>query len=123
MAQSRIFAYDGENVSFWYHNHKTNEREDVTVTACEFIGKLVMHIHEKHFNTLRYYGLYAKKHKFADHFVLLLTRHAVNTQKLFKRWVFRTELAFGHDPTKCPCGSYMDFLGVFLPGDLAFMPP
>jgi len=123
MAQSRISAYDGENVSFWYHHHETNERKDETVPASEFIRKLIAHIHEKYFNTLRYYGLYAKKHKFADYFVFLLTRHAVQTRRLFRRWVFRTELAFGHDPSKCHCGCYMDFLGVFRPGDLAFMPP
>ena len=123
MAQSRITAYDGENVSFWYQRHEDNKRVDETIPAFEFIQRLIIHVHEKGFNTLRYYGLYAKKHKFADGFVFLLPRHVVKARRFLQRWAFRTELSFGHDPTKCHCGSYMDFLGVFLPGDLAFMPP
>jgi hypothetical protein len=123
MAQSRITAYDGEKVSFWYQRHEDNEKVTETIPAHEFIERLIVHIHEKSFNTLRYYGLYAKKHKFSDQLILLLPEHVVRTRRLFQRWALRTELAFGHDPTKCHCGRDMDFLGVFLPGDLAFMPP
>jgi len=123
MAQSRIFAYDGKSVSFWYQRHEDHKRVDVVLPASEFIGRLIVHIHEKGFHILRYYGLYAKKHKFADKLVFLLSRHAVKARRFCRRWALRTELSFDHDPTKCSCGSYMDFLGAFLPGDLAFMPP
>jgi hypothetical protein len=123
MAQSRITNYDGQKVSFWYNRHEDEQRQDETIPASEFIGRLIIHIHEKYFNTLRYYGLYAKKHKFADKLVLLLPRHVVKSRLLCRRWAFRIELSFGYDPTKCSCGNYMEFLGVFRPGDLAFMPP
>jgi len=123
IAQSRIFAYDGETVSFWYERHEDHKRQDVILPAFEFIQRLIVHIHEKHFNTLRYYGLYAKKHKFSDKLHLLLPRHVVENRRFCSRWAIRIELSFGHDPTKCSCGNYMDFLGVFHPGDLAFMPP
>ena len=123
MAQSRIFAYDGENVSFWYQDHETGKRIDVKLFAFEFIKRLIAHIHGKGFNALRYYGLYAKKHKFSGQLILLLPEHVAAARRLCRRWVFRTELSFGHDPTKCKCGQYMEFLGVFLPGDIAFMPP
>mgnify|MGYP001025862723 FL=1 len=123
MAQSRITNYDGEMVSFWYNRHEDEQRQDETIPAFEFIGRLIIHIHEKYFNTLRYYGLYAKKHKFADKLVFLLSRHVVKSRLLCRRWAFRMELSFGHDPTKCSCGNYMEFLGVFRPGDIAFTPP
>jgi hypothetical protein len=123
MAQSRIFAYDGENVSFWYQDHATGKRKNVTLPAFDFIKRLIAHIHDKGFNALRYYGIYAKKHKFSTQLVLLLPEHVVSTRRLCRRRAIRIELSFGHDPTKCKCGQYMEFLGVFLPGDLAFMPP
>ncbi len=114
---------DGEKVSFWYNRHEDEKRQDETIPAFEFIARLIIHIHEKYFNTLRYYGLYAKKHKFADKLVFLLSRHVVKSRLLCRRWAFRMELSFGHDPTKCSCGNYMEFLGVFRPGDIAFTPP
>ena len=123
MAQSRITNYDGHNVSFWYNRHEDEQRQDETIPASEFIARLIIHIHEKYFNTLRYYGLYAKNHKFADKLVFLLSRHSVKARLLCRNWAFRIELSFGYDPTKCSCGNYMEFLGVFRPGNVAFMPP
>jgi hypothetical protein len=123
MAQSRIYAYDGENVSFWYQCHEDGKRKEVTLPAFDFIRRLIAHIHEKGFNALRYYGLYAKKHKFHDQLVPLQPSHVSETRRLFRKWAWRIELSFKYDPTKCNCGRYMDFLGVFRPGDIAFMPP
>ena len=121
--QYRITNYDGQFVSFWYDRLEDGMRQDETIPAFEFIGRLIRHISQKYFNTLRYYGLYAKKHKFVDQLVFLLTRHVVKARLQCRKWAFRIELAFGCDPTKCSCGNYMEFLGVFRPGDLAFRPP
>lgn len=123
MAQSRITAYDGQNVSFWYTRHEDGQRKEETIPAFEFIQRLIIHIHDRYFNTLRYYGLYAKYHKFTHKLVFLIPRHTLKSRLMCRRWVFRIEASFGYDPTKCTCGNYMEFLGVFRPGDLAFQPP
>lgn len=60
MAQSRITDYDGKNVTFWYQRHEDNKKVSVTLSAFDFIKSLIIHIPEKSFNMLRYYGAYAK---------------------------------------------------------------
>jgi len=46
-------------VHFWYIDHKTEKRVDLTITVEEFIGKLMMHIPPKNFKMVRRYGVYA----------------------------------------------------------------
>lgn len=123
MAQSRIIRYDGSFVTFWYQRHEDNERIVETVPAFEFIKRLIVHIPEKHFNMLRYYGLYAMKHKFDGQLFRLLSRARVKAQRIFRRWAYRIERSFGFDPTKCECGNHMEFLCVILPKPLAYAPP
>jgi hypothetical protein len=123
MALSRITSYDGEFVTFWYERHEDNKRIEVTLSSTEFIKKLIIHIPDKYFNQLRYYGLYAKAPIHKEKLIYMLSRAKVNAKKLTRSWVFRFEATFGRDPTKCSCGNYMEFIDIFLPGSIAFMPP
>jgi hypothetical protein len=123
MARSRIMGYDGALVTFWYQRHEDNERVVETVSAFEFIKRLIVHIPEKYFNMLRYYGLYAMKHKFDGQLFRLLSRSRVKARLIFRRWAWRIERSFGFDPTKCECGNYMEFLCVIFPRPLAYAPP
>jgi hypothetical protein len=43
--------------------HEDNKTVTETIPALDFIQKLIVHIPEKHFKMLRYYGVYAKHHK------------------------------------------------------------
>ena len=63
IATSRIDTYDGKNVTFHYTRHEDNKTVTETIPALNFIQKLIVHISEKHFKMLRYYGIYAKHHK------------------------------------------------------------
>ena len=63
MAESRIIDYDGTYVTFWYQRHKDNLVIIEKVHAFEFISRLIIHIPDKNFKVVRYYGLYAKEHK------------------------------------------------------------
>ena len=123
LAQSRISNYNGKTVSFWYQRHEDSKRVDVHLPASQFLSKLIMLIPEKGFHMLRYYGLYAKRHPASDKLVHFLSESAAMTRKFCRKWAFRIELAFHYDPTKCSCGAYMEYLGKFLPGDVAFAPP
>lgn len=107
MAQSRITNYDGSNVSYWYQRHEDNELVHVTEGAFAFIKKLIIHIPEKGFNMLRYYGLYADG---PDAYPVLNRRtpkekHHTNRLKL--SWQMNIALSFGYDPLKCSCGGSM----------------
>ena len=104
MAQSRIINYDGEFVTFWYDRHEDNKRITETIHAYDFIKRLIIHIHDKYFNVIRYYGLYAKKHKFSDKFIYMLKPHVAKFRNQLMNWRYRIILYFHQDPLICSCG-------------------
>ena len=59
IAEYRITGYDGDNITFWYDDHETKKKVEVTLSAEKFIGKLIMHIPPKYFKMARKYGMYA----------------------------------------------------------------
>lgn len=123
MAQSRISAYDGTHVTYWYQRHEDNEIVYKTDHAHDFIKKLIIHIPEKGFNMLRYYGLYAMPDARTHGFVHLMKPHLRKSVHTMQRWVFRMELSFHHDPLKCPCGGYMELKDIYIPNPTAHAPP
>lgn len=123
MAQSRITDYDGTNVTYWYQRHEDNEIVHVTEHAYEFIKKLIVHIPEKGFNMLRYYGLYAMPDKKTEKLNHLRGPHLRKTIRMMQHWIFRIELSFHRDPLKCPCGGYMEFKDIYIPNSTKPPPP
>ena len=116
IAQSRIRDYDGEKVTFYYDDHNDGKRKEVTLDAIEFIKKLVIHIPEKQFKMIRYYGIYGKNAKPREK--LIMMKSISDKVKEFKRkqdnWRVRIMKAFGHDPLKCEkCGKTMVFSDVY----------
>ena len=55
----RIDRYDGETVSYWYRDHKTEAIEHETLPVLRFIGRMVQHILPKGFQRIRYYGIHS----------------------------------------------------------------
>ena len=108
IASSRIDNYDGENVTFHYNRHEDDQLVVETVLATEFIKKLIIHIPEKHFKMIRYYGIYAR-HRDSDKRI----RRAIPAEKRkaylsFTTWRNAIITAFGYDPIQCPhCGHTM----------------
>ena len=114
IATSRIDNYDGENVTFHYTRHEDNKTISETVPALNFIQRLTVHIPEKHFKMLRYYGIYAKHHKQEK----LLRRCISEKQRAFFKslqdWRNSILLSFGYDPLRCSdCGTFMLVLEVY----------
>jgi hypothetical protein len=114
IATSRIDDYDGENVTFHYNRHEDDKLVIETIPALEFIERLIMHIPEKHFKMIRYYGLYAR-HRESDKKL----NHAISKEKhgfflSFNKWRECILSSFGYDPLKCPvCGTTMSFLELY----------
>ena len=52
MAQSRITDYDGKQVTFWYQRHEDNKKVVETISAHDFIKRLIIHIPEKGFKLI-----------------------------------------------------------------------
>lgn len=114
----RIDAYDGRTVTYHYEDHRRGLVSE-TLTATEFIGRMIQHLPEKGFRMVRYYGIYARsiREKMHELVASALTRLARNMEKVAcyfarKRGLtpeqYRAELEakFGDHRPRCPkCGS------------------
>lgn len=108
MAESRILDYDGEYVTFRYQRHEDNKVIKEKVHVFEFIKRLIIHIPNENFKTVRYYGIYAKKHKFHDKMIMLIksTIHEVRNKLI--TWRIMILKDYDVDPLECPkCGTLM----------------
>jgi hypothetical protein len=128
MAQSRILNYDGSFITFYYDRHEDNQRIEETIPVFDFFKRLIIHIHDYQFKTIRYYGLYAKKYKHSNKLFLMLPSSHRKFYKRYSHWRERILLAFGIDPLTCPhCGNTMKLLDIFIPDKenpyLAIGPP
>lgn len=126
MAQSRIINYDGTLVTFYYERHQDGQRITETISAIDFIKRLIIHIPDEQFKMVRYYGLYAKKHKHSSKLFLLTPLSKKKFLEAHSDWRMRILLAFGTDPLQCSCGSKMVLLDIFIPSKsplLDYFPP
>ena len=55
IADFLIVSYDGKNIAFYYDDHKTKKRIEETLSAIDFIKKVIIHIADRQFKMIRYY--------------------------------------------------------------------
>ena len=114
IATSRIDTYNGENVTFHYTRHEDNKTVTETIPALNFIQKLIVHIPEKHFKMLRYYGIYAKHHKQEMKLRKCISAEKQRFLRSIQDWRQSILLSFGYDPLCCSeCGTSMLVLEVY----------
>ena len=113
IAVRRITQYDGEEVEYYWQDHKSSQQEKDKVSVVEFIRRLVQHILPKGFQRVRYFGLHATclREK-----IIETIRKAIGAisqlafffgQVVFRKLSWRTKIMnkFGKDPLKCDiCG-------------------
>lgn len=113
ISEAKISGYDGEYVTFEYKDKLTKEYQRIRLTADEFIGRLVRHIPEKGFRTIRYYGFYSNRTKEQrERLRLSLPTHYRGLfqfeETTEKTWRERLMKFTGKDPLVCPrCGETM----------------
>lgn len=113
MAQSRILNVTSDTVTFWYERHEDNKRVEETISIDDFIKRLIIHIPDEQFKMLRYYGIYAKKHKNSYKLLKKLSTVSYKIRKRLSHWRESIELTFHYDPAKCSCGDIMQFINIF----------
>ena len=114
IATSRIDTYDGKNVTFHYTRHEDNKTVTETIPALNFIQKLIVHIPEKHFKMLRYYGIYAKHHKQEMKLRKCISAEKQRFLRSIQDWRQSILLSFGYDPLCCSeCCTSMLVLEVY----------
>jgi hypothetical protein len=118
MSESRIINidYDKHTITYYYDPHEDHGldedekqgRQYVTESVFKFIKKLIIHIPDKGFHTVRYYGFYANKSKKKfPAYLKLYTKQEI--KKLHNRlfWRISLLLTYKYDPLLCICGSTM----------------
>ena len=61
ISRRRIDRYDGQQVTYHYRSHKSEQVERETVEVYTFIGRMIQHVFPKGFQRIRYYGVQATK--------------------------------------------------------------
>lgn len=85
-----------------------------TIPVLNFIARLTLHIPEKHFKIIRYYGIYARHRKLDQYLRRAISREKHKIYLSFNRWRDSTLHFFGYNPLKCPnCGNTMLFLELY----------
>ncbi len=118
MAESRItnINYDNDTISYWYDDHKTGKRINVTEHVYTFIAKLIRHIPDENFKNIRYYGLYAaKNHKYRNNYYLLYNQAKILKEKLNASWRYYLMVSFNYDPLLCECGHKLIKTTTYIP--------
>lgn len=130
MAESRLISYDKKTntVKWWYEDHITEKRIEVTESGKSLIEKIIVHIPDKHFRMIRYYGFYhPKNNDTLDHIHELLGEekhkdYSKQTRNRLKKAAmnklkFRTFLldSFNRDVLRCPCGATLQYVSTYNP--------
>lgn len=124
VAVSRIIEYDGEEVEYFWQDHKSQKPERARVTAVEFIRRLVQHILPKGFQRIRYLGLHAvcvrqKIKEQVRRAIGAVVQEAFYFAEAVMRklgWRAKIREKFGKDPLVCEqCGEEMMLWKVWVP--------
>jgi hypothetical protein len=119
----RLEEYDGQQVSYWYEDHKTQAIQHATLPVLRFIGRMVQHILPKGFQRIRYFGLHShtRYQAIREQLGTLLPSsrpsdprgYRVLPRPQFAQLFFST---FGQEPLLCPrCGTPMEWELLFHP--------
>ena len=115
IATSRIDSYSGSHVTFHYNRHEDNKLIVETIPAIDFIKRLIIHIPDKHFKMIRYYGIYNSTVALSPSVQNARLIPAIHPSKRsflrsLTRWRLSILASFSHDPLRCSCGSKFEFL-------------
>lgn len=116
-AQYRIIDIDNNDfISFWYQRHEDDKFVVERIHIYEFIARLIRHIPEPQFKTIRYYGFYAsRKHQLYDKCRKLIANFKLPFYKSLTKWRNLILLTFKIDPLMCPkCQTVMTYESGFV---------
>ncbi len=109
-AASKILNIDGDYITFWYQRHEDNLYVVETIHIFEFIKRIIIHIPEYQFKTIRYYGFYCRKSKFHDKMIMLVHSGKIEFARKFNKWFLLSMKTFNKSPLICSkCKTVMQF--------------
>src|SRR5712692_5598174 len=112
IANSRLVSMDHDRVSFRWKDYADNHRTKVmTVSAEEFIRRLLLHVLPKGFVRIRHFGLLASVNVATklQRCRQLLGQETPSGPQPPKRWIDRVLEWTGQDPRRCPhCQGFLE---------------
>ncbi len=113
----RLEEYDGQQVRYWYEDHKTQAIQHTCLPVLRFIGRMVQHILPAGFQRIRYFGLHSHTRYQAIREQLTQLRPTATTSdprgyRVLPRPTFAVlfRATFGREPLLCPrCGTTMEW--------------
>ncbi len=120
ISNSRLVAFDGHSVTFTWKDYRAKERHRqklMTLEACEFIRRFLLHVLPKGLHRIRHYGLFANGGR-ADN--LARARKLLRAKPTQDAENSGDQENKAHDaaaPPPCPaCGGPMILIETFAPG-------
>ena len=103
ISEARIEKYDGKEVTFKFLDHYNNTVNHITMSVFKFIACLIMHIPDRNFRMIRYYGFLSNRTRGK---MLPLVYKAIKQgmPKIMKviGWRLMIWLSCRKDPLSCP---------------------
>jgi hypothetical protein len=98
IALRRIELYDGKVVVIKYFDKKEKKEKTEEIEVMEFIARIIRHIPDRGFKTIRYYGLYSRRRKKQVDKILKVKRRKISK----KKWKEKIEEETKRNPLICP---------------------
>lgn len=111
-ASYRIIDIDENDfISFFYQRHEDDLFVIEKIHIFEFIARLIRHIPDPQFKTIRYYGFYASKHhKLYEKCQRLISKEKLPFYSSLNKWRTLLLISFKKDPLVCDvCNTVMEF--------------
>lgn len=110
-AQYRIINVKDDYISFWYQRHEDEKYVVEKIHIFEFISRLIRHIPEPQFKTIRYYGFYSShKSKLYDTCQKVIDKIKLPHYKALNKWQMLLISTFNKNPLTCDkCGGVMKY--------------
>ena len=107
MAETRIINYDGENVTFFYRDHKEEKYHEEKISAFAFITRLLRHLLPTGFKSIRSYGFYNNSNKLCDDIKYIIFKEKIKIKRELLKWKNLILTSFNRIPIICPkCGNF-----------------
>ena len=109
MAETRIIDYDGENVTFFYKDHKEEQYHEEKISAFAFITRLLKHLLPTGFKSIRSYGFYNKSNKLCNNIKYVISKEKIKIKRELLKWKNLILTSFNRIPIICPkCKQIME---------------
>ena len=106
ISNHRLISMENGKVAFTYKDYKTSANRIMTLDACEFIRRFLMHVLPGGFQRIRYYGFLANRHRAQKLDLCRRLLHAPEPAESIAHQgldrVALIEILTGVNPTLCP---------------------